>query len=151
MRNKAYQDLVRKDALAVVPFFKSSQGGVMCLRFTTILITGTVLAVSSLAHAKTPSKATPPPVKAQTQSTISASGLAQVAAILTYCQVVDSHSFAKYQRVRSLVISGHSSAEISDDERSAAYLSELKVIGAQLVKVPASAGISSCRTLITGL
>ena len=122
----------------------------MCLRFTTILITGTVLAVSSLAHAKTPSKATPP-VKAQTQSTISASGLAQVAAILTYCQVVDSHSFAKYQRVRSLVISGHSSAEISDDERSAAYLSELKVIGAQLVKVPASAGISSCRTLITGL
>jgi hypothetical protein len=123
----------------------------MCLRFSTILITGTVLAVSSLAHAITPSKTPPAPIKAQGQSTLSASGLAQVAAILTYCQVVDSHSFAKYQRVRSLVISGHSSAEIRDDEKSSAYLSELKLMGAQLVKVPASTGISSCRTLITGL
>jgi hypothetical protein len=123
----------------------------MCLRFTTILIAGTVLAVSSLAHAKTPSKSTSAPVKTQAPSTLSASGLAQVEAILTYCQVVDSHSSGKYQRVRSLVLSGHSSGEINGDERSAAYLSELKVIGAQLFKVPSSAGISSCRTLITGL
>jgi hypothetical protein len=123
----------------------------MCLRFSATLITGTVLAVSTLAYAKTQPKTTPAPAKAPAPATLPASGLAQVQAIFSYCELVDPHSAAKYERVRSVVISGHSSSEIGDDERSAAYRSELGVMAADLLKIPVITGVSSCRTVIAGL
>ena len=74
----------------------------MCLRFSRTLITGTVLAVSLLAHAKTPLKTTSKPVSASSAGT--ASALAQVQAIFSYCELVDPHSSAKYQKFRNVVL-----------------------------------------------
>ena len=121
----------------------------MRLRFSATLITGTVLAVSSLAYAKTQPKPTPAPAKTPAPPGSPATAVAQVEAIFSYCELVDPHSAAKYQRMRNVVISGHSSE--SGDDRSAAYLTELGEIGAQLLKVPVSTGINSCRTVIAGL
>ena len=122
----------------------------MCLRFSSVLITGAVLAVSTLAHAKTQPKPTPAPAKPPAPATTPASGLAQVQAIFSYCELVDSHSVAKYERMRKVVLSGQSS-ESGDDEKSAEYRTELGVMAAALAKVPLSTGVGSCRTVIAGL
>ena len=114
----------------------------MCLRFSAALITGAVLAVSTLAYAKTQPKTTPAPAKAPAPATTPDSGLAQVQAIFSYCELVDPQSAAKYERMRKVVISGHSS-ETRDDERSAAYRTKLGVMDAELAKVPVSTGVSS--------
>jgi hypothetical protein len=123
----------------------------MSLRFSVTLMMGAALAVSSLAHAKTAVNPTPQTGTASTPSTLSASGLADVQAIITYCVVVDPHSAAKYERLLSVVTSGHSSSEISIDQKSAAYRSELITIGAELLKIPASTGASTCKAAIVGL
>jgi len=121
----------------------------MCLRFSSALIAGTVLAVSSLAHAKTPLTTTAAPATKPALSASQESGLAQVEAILTYCEVVDPLSLARYQQWRKLLTSGNS--EIADEQESAAYVSELRTTGGSLAKIPVSAGVSSCRSLIKGM
>ncbi len=123
----------------------------MRLRFSTSLIMGAVLAVSSLAHAKTPVKSNREPVKGpEVPLTASFSGLAQVEAIFSYCESVDPHSAAKYERMRNLVMSGQSTGK-GDDGRSSTLQSELAGIEAQLFQIPVSTGVSSCRTVIAGL
>lgn len=102
----------------------------MCLRFPTLLILGTFLAVSSLAHAKTPAKSTPAPAKAQAPGPSTANGIAQVKAIFVYCESVDPHSAGKYVLLQSLILAGNSSAEILVDEKSAAYRSAFNTISA---------------------
>ena len=107
------------------------------------------MAVSSLAYAKTQPKPTPAQAKTPAPASSPATGLAQVQAIFSYCKLVDPHSAPKYQRMQNVVISGHSSG--GGDDRSSAYLTELGVIVSELLKVPVSTGISSCRTVIAGL
>lgn len=116
----------------------------MCLRFSTALITGAVLAVSTLAHAKTQPKTTPGPANVPAPAATPATGLAQVQAIFLYCELVDPHSAANYQRMQKVVLSGSSSG-------GGAYLTELGTMAAALAKVPVSSGVSSCRTVIAGL
>jgi hypothetical protein len=123
----------------------------MCLRFSATLIIGTALAVSSLANAKTPLKPSFAPAKVSAPSSVSASGLAQVQAIVSYCELVDRHSAAKYRQLGSLVLSGYSPAEIGSDQRTSAYLAALGEIDAALARIPVSAGISACETAIAGL
>jgi len=117
----------------------------MRLRFSTTLIMGAVLAVSSLAHAKTPIKITPVPATVPTPPTSTASGLAQVETILSYCESVDSNSSAKYEKLRSLILSGYSPSTIRVDQKSPAYQSESREIGAALARIPVSTGVSTCR------
>src|SRR5260370_38026841 len=117
----------------------------MRLRFSAALITGTVLAVSSLAHAKTHLNTTPAPPP------LTVSGLAQVEAIITYCQVVDSRSSAKYQLLRTLATSGHSPSEISADQRSPAFLSELAVMGGAFIKIPGRTCVSTGKAGLVGV
>jgi len=116
----------------------------MRLRFSTALITGTVLAVSSLAHAKTPA-----PVKTAARSGLPPSGLAQVDSIISYCESIDPSSSAKYQKLRNLALSGQSS-EGDDDKEGRTYQSELAVMRAALAKIPVSTGVSTCRAGIAG-
>jgi len=71
-------------------------------------------------------------------------------AILSYCESVDPKSSPKYQLLRNLVISGHSS-EIGDDGESAAYRSELGAMEAALAKIPISTGVSTCKAGIAGM
>jgi len=123
----------------------------MCLRFPTAYILGTALAVSSLAHAKTPSKPTPEPIKVPAPSSSSASGLAQVQAIFSYCESVDPHSRVKYVMLQTLLLSGDSPAGILADEKSAAYRSEFSSVTAELAGIPATTGVVICRSAITGL
>ena len=122
----------------------------MCLRFSAALITGAVLAVSTLAHAKTQPKTTPAPANTPAPAATPASGLAQVQAIFSYCELIDPHSAANYERLRKVVISGNSSGG-SGDDKSAAYLTELVTMAAALAKIPVSTGVSSCRTVIAGM
>jgi hypothetical protein len=103
------------------------------------------LAVSTLDHAKTKPNTTP------ARSPLTLSVLAQVEAIITYCQVVDPRSSAKYQLLRTMATSGHSPSEISADQTSPAFLSELKVMGAAFIKIPVSTGVSACKAGIAGL
>ena len=123
----------------------------MCLRFSVTLITGTVLAVSTLAHAKTPLKTTPVPLKTPASPALSPSALAQVEAIISYCESVDPLSSGKYKQLGNLVLSGQSSNQMGDDEKGGAYQSELGVMAAALARVPVSAGVSSCRAGIAGM
>jgi hypothetical protein len=116
------------------------------LRFSAALITGAVLTVSSLAHAKTPIKSTPAPqVLSPAASTSTASGIAQVETILSYCESVDPQSLAKYERLRNLVLSGYAPSVISNNKKSAAYQSEVEAFGAALAQIPVSTGVSTCR------
>lgn len=117
----------------------------ICLRFSAALITGAVLTVSSLAHAKTPPKTATPPNLPPPASANTASGIAQVQTILSYCESVDPQSTAKYEHLRSLVISGYAPSVVSVNEKSAAYQFEVDVIGAALAKIPVSTGVSTCR------
>ena len=102
----------------------------MCLRFST-LISGAVLAVSTLTHATTPA---PAPLPVQERA------LAQVQAIISYCELVDPVSSAKYQALGNLVISGQSPSQISTEEKSTPYLQELSTTSARLAGVPVSTG-----------
>jgi hypothetical protein len=114
----------------------------MRLRFSTTLIMGAVLAVSSLAHAK--SNSTPAPAKAPNPS--SSSGLAQVEAIFSYCESVDPLSAAKYRKVQSHVLSGYSDS----DDKNSAFRSEFSAFSAQLATIPKSTGVATCRIAIVG-
>jgi len=121
----------------------------MCLRFPTALILGTVLTVSALAHAKTPVK--PAPVQNPAPSASSASGIAQVQAIFSYCERVDPHSVVKYVLLQSLILSGNSPAAIVADERSAAYRSEFNTVSAELAAIPVSTGVATCKSAIAAM
>lgn len=124
----------------------------MCLRFDSALILGTALSVSSLAHAKTPAKSAPEPAKqTQSPSSSAASAMAQVQAILSYCESVDPHSIGKYVLLQSLVLSGDSPAQILADEKSETYRSEFSSIRAELAAIPVSTGITTCRSAIEGM
>ena len=153
MQYKASHSLAQIDVQAAVHFLDVPIGGVMCLRFSVTLITGTVLAVSTLAHAKTPVKATPAPVPFKIPATpaLSPTALAQVEAIISYCERVDPLWSAKYQQLGNLVLSGQSSSQMADDAKGSAYQSELGVMGAALAKVPVSTGVSSCKAGIAGM
>src|SRR5215472_704710 len=122
----------------------------MCLRFPTALNLGTVLTVSSLAHAKTPIKP-PSPVQNPAPSPSSASGVAQVQAIFSYCERVDPHSVVKYILLQSLILSGNSPAVIVADEKSAGYRSEFNTMSAELAAIPVSTGIATCKSAIAGM
>lgn len=121
----------------------------MCLRFSVTLITGTVLAVSTLAHAKT----TPAPavIKSPAPPALPVSAMAQIEGIISYCQSVDPHSSAKYKQLGDLVLSGQSSQLKSDDEKGAAYQSDLSAVRAELAKIAVSKGVSTCKAGIAGL
>src|SRR5579859_1606019 len=103
MQHTARYSLYRKSCRQQFIFLDEAIGGVMRLRFSTALITGTVLAVSSLAHAKTPA-----PVKTAARSGLPPSGLAQVDSIISYCESIDPSSSAKYQKLRNLALSAQS-------------------------------------------
>jgi hypothetical protein len=114
----------------------------MCFRFSAILISGAVLAVSTLTHATTPA---PAPLPVQERA------LAQVQAIISYCELVDPLSSAKYQALEAVVLSGQSPSQISTEEKSTPYLQELSTMSARLASVPVSSGVNSCRAAIKGI
>ena len=114
----------------------------MCLRFSATLISGAVLAVSTLAHATTPA---PAPLPVQERA------LAQVQAIISYCELVDPVSSAKYQALEAVVLSGQSPSQISTEEKSTPYLQELSTTSARLAGLPVSTGVSACKAAIKGI
>ena len=141
------------------------------LWFLAVLITGTVLAVSSLAHATTPGKATTVSVPAKTSgsavsssvksssapvplstinSPISIDGLAKVEAILSYCSTVDPTDAGKYGQALSNITAGHSLAEIRNDQSSSRYVSVLGGLNAQLTALPVSTVVASCKNFLAG-
>jgi hypothetical protein len=124
----------------------------MSLRFSVAVIMGTVLAVSSLSHA------TPPIQNTSTKSTsspanktpITIEGLARVQGILNYCEVVDSKSASKYQQALSNITSGHSTAEIKDDESNSRFVYAVGVVDTEIAKLPVATVVSSCKNFIAG-
>jgi len=136
----------------------------MRLRFSTSLIMGAVLAVSSLAHAVQPKtspvtvkvpaspgntsvKVTPSPVGIASPS-INLGALAQVEGILTYCGQVDPKSSAQYRQVLKGILSGLRESEIDDDQENPTFVSDEKAVSAQLARIPLSTGVSDCRTIL---
>jgi len=124
----------------------------MSLRFSIAVIMGTVLAVSSLSHATPPiqntsTKSTSSPAN---QTPITIEGLARVQGVLTYCAVVDSKSAVKYQQALSNIISGHSSAEIKEDQSSSRFIYALGVVDTEIAKLPVATVVSSCKNFIAG-
>ena len=128
----------------------------MRLRFSVAVIMGTVLTVSSLSHATPPTqnasvKSTSSPTSSPTSKTpITIEGLARVQGILTYCSVVDSKSAAKYQQALSNILSGHSGAEIKEDQSSSRFVYALGVVDTQIAKLPVATVVSSCKNFIAG-
>jgi len=124
----------------------------MRLRFSVAVITGTVLAVSSLSHATPPTQSTS--VKSTSspasKTPITIEGLARVQGILNYCAVVDSKSAAKYQQALSNVISGHSTSEIKEDQSSSRFVYALGVVDTEIAKLPVATVVSSCKNFIAG-
>jgi len=141
------------------------------LRFSAVLITGTVLAVSSLAHATTPGKAatTFAPAKGtgsagsssvkssstpagvhSTSSPLSIDALAKVEGILSYCVTVDPANASLYKQAQSNITSGHASSELKNDQGSSRYVSALGALNAELAALPASTVISSCQNFLAG-
>ena len=124
----------------------------MSLRFSVAVIMGTVLAVSSLSHA------TPPIQNTSTKSTsspanktpITIEGLARVQGILDYCEVVDSKSASKYRQALSNITSGHSTAEIKDDESNSRFVYAVGVVDTEIAKLPVATVVSSCKNFIAG-
>lgn len=117
----------------------------MCLRFPTAIIMGTVLTVSSLAHAKTSDNSKPASPNSSSSSS-SSTELAQVQAIISYCESVDPQSVVKYRKLQSLLLSGNSGGD-----KSAAYRSESNAINVSLSAIPVSTGVAACRSAITGM
>jgi hypothetical protein len=136
----------------------------------SLLITGTVLSVSSLAHATPPAKSeaikpTPSPIQSATgpiKSTGHATGpsnsaapitvdaLAQVTAILNYCSQVDRPDASQYQRALANILSGHASSEMKVDESSSSYGAAARTINLQLAAIPVSTVVSACKNFLAG-
>jgi hypothetical protein len=104
------------------------------------------LAVSTLTHA-----ATPTPNNNQAPLPVQERALAQVQAIISYCESVDPQSKAKYQELGALVSSGQTPAQISTEQKSTPYLEELSTTSARLAKLPVSSGVSACQAGIKGM
>ena len=133
----------------------------MGLRFSA-LITGTVLAVSTLSHAAPspksaavknstgPIKTSTHPVSNATPSPISVDGLAQVTAILSYCSQVDRPNAGKYAAALANILSGHASAELKVDEASPLYGAGARNINLQLASLPVSTVVSACKNFLAG-
>jgi hypothetical protein len=132
----------------------------MGLRFSA-LITGTVLAVSTLSHAAPspkaatvkstgPIKTSTHPVSNATPSPISVDGLAQVTAILSYCSQVDRPDAGKYAAMLANILSGHASAELKVDEASPLYGAGARNINLQLASLPVSTVVSACKSFLAG-
>ncbi len=149
---------------AAVHWIKKHWGENMRLRFSTSLITGAVLAVSSLAHAIQPKtssvtvktsasagntsvKVTPSPVGVAAPS-INVGALAQVEGILTYCGRVDPKSSEQYRQVLKAILSGLRESDIDDDQENPTFVSDERAVSAQLAKIPRSTGVSGCRTIL---
>ena len=136
----------------------------------SVLITGTVLAVSSLAQAATqpkpasvkptpaPIQSTSGPIKTSGHSTvpsnpaapITVDGLAQVTGILNYCSQVDRANAGSYARALANILSGHASSEMKVDQSSAGYGAGLRSTNLQLASLPVSTVISECRSFLSG-
>ena len=134
------------------------------------LITGTVLAVSSLAHAAPqPKSATVKPTPAPIQSTtgpikssghsttpshpaapITVDGLAQVTAILNYCSQVDRPDAGSYARALANILSGHASSEMKVDQSSAGFGSGVRSMNLQLASLPVGTVVSACKNFLAG-
>jgi hypothetical protein len=143
----------------------------MSLRFSAALFMGSALAVSALAHATTPGKATTAPVPVKTtvsasnamvkssktpgslstiSSPISIDGLAKVEGILSYCATVDPADAAQYHQAMSNIVSGHSVTEIKNDQGSSRYVSAIGALNAELAALPVSTVVSSCKNFLAG-
>ena len=144
----------------------------MSLRFSAALFMGAAFAVSALAHATTPGKATTAPLTAKTttsassatikssntpgsfsslNSPISIDGLAKVEGIFSYCATVDPADAAQYALAISNIVKGHSASEIKDDHGSPRYVSALASSrNAQLAAIPVSTVVSSCKNFLAG-
>jgi len=136
----------------------------------SILITGTVLSVSSLAHATPPAKSeamkpTPSPVQSTTgpikssghatspsnpAAPITVDALAQVTAILNYCKQVDRPDAGQYERALANILTGHASSEMKVDESSSSYGSAARSINLQLAAIPVSTVVSACKNFLAG-
>ncbi len=136
----------------------------------SLLITGTVLSVSSLAHANplpkpaslkptpAPIQSTTGPIKTSGHSTapsnpaapITVDGLAQVTAILNYCSQVDRPNAGSYARALANILSGHASSEIKVDQSSAAYGAGVRSINLQLASLPVGTVSSECKNFLAG-
>jgi hypothetical protein len=129
----------------------------------SILITGTVLAVSSLAHATqhpspAPIQSTTGPIKSSGNPTspsnpaapITVDGLAQVTSILNYCKQVDRPNSGHYEQALANILSGHASSEIKVDESSPNYGSAARSINLQLAALPVSTVVSACKNFLAG-
>jgi hypothetical protein len=141
----------------------------MRLRFS-VLITGTVLAVSSLAQATQPPKSeavhpSPSPVQSTTgpikssghatspsnpAAPITVDALAQVTAILNYCKQVDRPDASQYARALANILSGHASSEMKVDESSSSYGAGARAINIQLASLPVSTVVSACKNFLAG-
>ena len=136
----------------------------------SLLIMGTVLAVSTLAPAATqpksanvkptpaPIQTTTGPIKTSGHSTvpsnaaapITVDGLAQVTGILNYCSQVDRSNAGSYARALANILSGHASSEMKIDQSSAGYGAGVRSINLQLASLPVSTVVSECRNFIAG-
>jgi hypothetical protein len=109
----------------------------MSLRFSTALLTGAALAVSSLAHAKSA------PV-----APITIESLARVEGVFSYCATIDPKSATQYHQILNTIISGHSTPEISDDQKTSRYKYAMGVADSNLAKLPVSTVLSACRNAL---
>lgn len=129
----------------------------------SILITGTVLSVSSLAHATqhptpAPIQSTTGPIKSSGHATspsnpaapITVDALAQVTAILNYCKQVDRPDAGQYERALANILTGHASSEMKVDESSSSYGSAARSINLQLAAIPVSTVVSACKNFLAG-
>ena len=136
----------------------------------SLLITGTVLSVSSLAHATPPAKsasvkpipapvqATTGPIKTSGHSTtpsnsaapITVDALAQVTGILHYCAQVDRPDAGSYARALANILSGHASSEMKVDQSSAGFGSGVRSINLQLASLPVGTVVSACKNFLAG-
>jgi hypothetical protein len=134
------------------------------------LLTGTVLAVSSLAHATPPAKSeamkpTPAPIQSTTgpikssghstspsnpAAPITVDALAQVTAILNYCKQVDRPDSGQYERALANILTGHASSEMKVDESSSKYGAGAREINLQLAALPVSTVVSACKNFLAG-
>lgn len=129
----------------------------------SILITGTVLSVSSLAYATPPAKSeaikpiqsTTSPIESSRHpegpaAPISVDALAQVTAILNYCKQVDRPDASQYERALANILTGHASSEMKVDESSSSYGAGARAINLQLAAIPVSTVLSACKNFLAG-
>ncbi len=134
------------------------------------LVTGTVLAVSSLAHSTPPAKSasvkpTPAPIQSTTgpikssghstapsnpAAPITVDGLAQVTGILNYCSQVDRPNAGSYARALANILSGHASSEMKVEQSSTSYGAGVRSINLQLASIPVATVVSECKNFLAG-